>query len=87
VRQHKTGTVLAIPINPDLRAELDAMPADRLIFLAANHGGPRKGTAVTGAPAMNLADLNGLWPADQRDAVRGDAGRIVDPHGWLRRQP
>jgi integrase len=42
VRQHKTGTVLAIPINPDLRAELDAMPADRLIFLAANHGGPRK---------------------------------------------
>jgi integrase len=41
VRQHKTGTVLAIPINPDLRAEIDTMPADRLIFLAAKHAGPR----------------------------------------------
>src|SRR5262249_46397618 len=33
VRQSKTGATLAIPVHPDLRAVLDATPADHLTFL------------------------------------------------------
>jgi len=40
VCQQKTGVRLSLPIHPALQAELDAMPADRLSFLATAEGRP-----------------------------------------------
>lgn len=40
VKQSKTGAVVAIPIVPELRAVLDALPQDRLTFLATGTGAP-----------------------------------------------
>jgi integrase len=40
VRQQKTGAALALPVHPDLRAVLDAVPADRLTFLQTLRGQP-----------------------------------------------
>lgn len=56
LQQSKTGTAVAVPIVPELRAALDALPRDRLTFLAT----------ATGAP-FSPAGL-GNW---FRDAVRG----------------
>jgi hypothetical protein len=38
IRQRKTGTTLAIPAHPDLRAALDATPAEHLTFLTTRDG-------------------------------------------------
>ena len=38
IRQRKTGTTLAIPVHPDLRAALDATPAEHLTFLTTRDG-------------------------------------------------
>ncbi|MGE0828923.1 MAG: tyrosine recombinase XerC [Hyphomonadaceae bacterium] len=38
VAQSKTGTELVLPIHADLRAELDALPADALTFLTTAYG-------------------------------------------------
>ena len=40
VRQSKTGATLAIPIHPELRAVLDATPAEHLTFLTTTGGKP-----------------------------------------------
>jgi len=40
VRQSKTGTTLVIPIHPELRAVLDATPAEHLTFLTTAGGKP-----------------------------------------------
>jgi integrase len=40
VRQQKTGEPLMIPIGDELRAAIDAVPADRLIFLTTARGEP-----------------------------------------------
>ena len=40
VRQQKTGVVLAIPVDPDLQAIIDATPNDNLTFLVTEHGKP-----------------------------------------------
>jgi len=40
VRQSKTGATLAIPVHPELRAVLDATPADHLTFLTTARGKP-----------------------------------------------
>ena len=40
VRQSKTGTTLAIPVHPELRAALEATPVDNLTFLTTRDGRP-----------------------------------------------
>lgn len=40
VRQSKTGTMLSIPIHPELRAMLAATPSDHLTFLTTSFGKP-----------------------------------------------
>lgn len=40
VKQNKTGTKLAIPILPELKAVLDATPSDHLTFLTTGFGKP-----------------------------------------------
>jgi integrase len=40
VRQQKTSKPLMIPIGDELRAAIDAMPADRLTFITATRGEP-----------------------------------------------
>jgi integrase len=40
VRQNKTGTTVAIPIVPELRTALDALPRDRLTFISTATGAP-----------------------------------------------
>jgi integrase len=40
VRQSKTGAALAIPVHPELRAALDATPAEHLTFLTTTEGKP-----------------------------------------------
>jgi integrase len=40
VRQQKTGEPLMIPMGDELRAAIDAVPADRLIFLTTARGEP-----------------------------------------------
>jgi integrase len=40
VRQSKTGTTLAIPVHPELRAALAATPVDNLTFLTTRDGHP-----------------------------------------------
>ena len=40
VRQQKTGTVLAIPLQPSLRDVIDATPSDHLTFLTTSAGKP-----------------------------------------------
>lgn len=44
VTQQKTGTKLAIPIHPELRAILNATPKEQLIFLATGQGRPFSST-------------------------------------------
>jgi integrase len=38
IRQQKTGTLVEIPILPDLREALDAMPAENLTYLTTEYG-------------------------------------------------
>jgi len=38
IRQQKTGTLVEIPILPELQEALDAMPADHLTYLTTEHG-------------------------------------------------
>lgn len=38
IRQGKTGTVVEIPVLPELQAELDRLPADQLTFLMTDFG-------------------------------------------------
>lgn len=38
IRQEKTGTTVEIPVLPELQAELDRLPADRLTFLMTDYG-------------------------------------------------
>jgi integrase len=45
VRQEKTGVKLAIPVHPELKAILDAAPADTLLFLTTAQGRPLTDTA------------------------------------------
>src|SRR6266403_2595389 len=40
IRQSKTGTTLAIPLHPELRAVLDATPAENMTFMTTNGGRP-----------------------------------------------
>ena len=40
IRQQKTGTLVEIPILPELREALDAMPAAHLTFLTTEYGQP-----------------------------------------------
>ena len=40
VRQNKTGTMLSIPVHPDLRVVLDATPSNHLTFLTTSFGKP-----------------------------------------------
>jgi integrase len=40
IRQEKTGTVLAIPVHPDLQAILNATPSEHLTFLTTAFGKP-----------------------------------------------
>jgi integrase len=47
VRQSKTGKTLAIPVHPELRAALQATPADNMTFLTSRHGKPFDPDAFT----------------------------------------
>jgi integrase len=40
VKQEKTGAQLAIPVHPELKAILDAVPHDQLTFIISKHGKP-----------------------------------------------
>lgn len=40
IRQEKTGTVIEIPVLPELQAELDRLPSDQLTFLITDQGKP-----------------------------------------------
>ena len=59
VRQNKTGTVLSIPIHPDLRAVLDATPSNHLTFLTTSFGRPFVAAGFTNwfREACNAAGL------------------------------
>lgn len=48
VRQQKTGTLLTIPIHPELQAILDATPSKHLPFLTTAHGKPFTSAASFG---------------------------------------
>lgn len=48
VRQRKTGTVLTIPIHPDLQKIMDATPVGELTFLTTTQGKPYKSAASFG---------------------------------------
>ncbi len=47
LRQNKTGTAVAIPITRELREIIDALPRDRLAFVATMKGDPRSAKGVT----------------------------------------
>jgi len=47
VRQSKTGTTLAIPLHPELRAVLDATPTDNMTFITVGAGTPFHPDAFT----------------------------------------
>jgi integrase len=47
VRQQKTSKPLMIPISNQLRAAIDAMPADRLTFITATRGEPYLPTSIS----------------------------------------
>lgn len=38
IRQQKTGTMIEIPVLPELQAELDRLPPDQLAFLVTDYG-------------------------------------------------
>jgi integrase len=48
VRQRKTGTVLKIPIHPELQALIEATPKTQLTFLTTTQGKPFKSAASFG---------------------------------------
>jgi integrase len=74
-RPHKTlrttGKTLTIPILPDLRAALDAMPkSDALTFLTTDYGRPFKSAAAFGNKFADWCVAAGLQP------VECDDGRV-----------
>jgi integrase len=40
IRQHKTDTIVEIPVHPELQAIIDAMPSDNITFLVTSFGKP-----------------------------------------------
>jgi integrase len=40
LKQQKTGTTLAVPLHPELKAIIDASPSSNLLFLTSEHGKP-----------------------------------------------
>lgn len=74
VKQSKTEAVVAIPIVPELRAVLDALPRDRLTFLATGTGAPFTAAgfgnwfreAVRSAKLSDELSLHGLRKAAAR---------------------
>jgi len=86
VRQRKTGTMLAIPIHPELRAVLDATPSEHLTFLVTRRGRPFEPDAFThwfkvecraaGLPAR--ASVHGLRKAAcRRLAEAGCSANVI----------
>ena len=55
IRQQKTGTLVEMPILPELQVELDQLPADQLTFLMTEQGkafsAPGSGTGFTMWPS------------------------------------
>src|SRR5262245_24414019 len=60
VRQSKTGTTLAIPIHPELRAVLDATPAEHLTFLTTAGPPGVSHSTRTASPTGSSASVGGL---------------------------
>jgi integrase len=60
VRQNKTGARVSIPITPELRDVLDAIPRDRLTFLATSTGAPFTAAGLGNAfrDAVNTAGIS-----------------------------
>lgn len=74
IRQSKTGAVVAVPIVAELRAVLNALPRDRLTFIATETGAPFSAAglgnwfreAVRGAGLPDELSLHGLRKAAAR---------------------
>lgn len=64
VRQNKTGARVAIPITPELRAVLDALPRDRLAFLTTATGAPSP------PPALETRSVTQSTPPAYRRSSR-----------------
>jgi integrase len=86
VRQTKTGTTLAIPLHPELRAVLEATPTDHLTFLTTRGGRPFRPDVFThwfkrrcreaGLPAQ--ASVHGLRKAAcRRLAELGCSANVI----------
>jgi hypothetical protein len=85
VRQSKTGKVLAIPLHPNLRAVLDATPAEHLTFLTTRGGKPFNADAFghwfkhecreAGLPAN--ASVHGLRKAACRRLAEGCSASVI----------
>jgi len=57
VKQGKTGAELWIPCHARLRAYLDALPADRLLFCVTQRGKPWLGSSFSHEIAKHLANI------------------------------
>ena len=83
VRQQKTGTVLHLPIIPELREILAAQPAEHLTFLVTTKGQPFSPAGFTAwfCAACAAAGLSGLSAHGLRKAMcrrLAEAGRSAN---------
>lgn len=67
--QNKTGHEVSIPMHPNLRAELDALPRDNLTFIMSERGGPMTPEGFTN------------WFRKLVEAVVDDEGKRLLPDG------
>lgn len=67
--QQKTGQEVSIPLHPNLRAALDALPRDNLTFVMSERGGPMTPESFTN------------WFRKLVEAVADDEGKRLLPDG------
>ena len=67
--QRKTGQSVDVPVLPDLKAVLDALPKDNLTFLVSERGGPLTPESFTN------------WFRDMVEAVVDEDGKRLLPDG------
>lgn len=79
IRQEKTGTMVEIPVLPELQAELDLLPADRLAFLMTDYG---KAAAEFGNWFRDRAEEAGLPTGYNTPGLRKAGATRGAEAGW-----
>ena len=81
IRQEKTGTLVEIPLLPELKAELDQLPADQLTFLMTEQGKPFT-AAGFGNWFRDMAADAGLPTGFNTHGLRKAGATIGAEHEW-----